>query len=101
MPDSTTILCSVEGCSEPRQLRRARCVAHERRWRNAADRGAVARPQALVALALETVGETLESTTATRAERLAAAQVLPALLEFDARARQGAPGGADEVGLAQ
>lgn len=85
MPTGTTAACWVEGCSEPRQERRARCVEHERRWRNAGKRGPVSRPHALVALALETVGATLESDQATRVERLTAAAVLPDLLTIDAQ----------------
>ena len=85
MPQQKT--CWVEGCSDAALPKRARCAAHERRWRNAGERGPVARPQALVALALEAVGATLESEEATRGEQLDAAAVLPALLAYEARLR--------------
>ena len=75
--------CVVEGCDALALARRARCPEHERRWRSASERGVVARPQALVGLALDACAETLESTTATRSERLAAAAVLPDLLRLD------------------
>ena len=92
---TTTKTCLVEGCSLAALPKRSRCAAHERRWRNAGLRGSIARPQALVALALEAVAATLESEEASRNEQVEAAAVLPALLDWDRRLRDGDEAAAD------